>query len=192
MGFTLEELYQSICHFRDNGGYPDLEELLEDEDKIFSKLDEGVTQLVEAFLDKKPNRITKKVAKVLYYQMVALAVCQVDFSLVCHRLSEKRSLGLTANSVEGAFNKIAHFINNGGHEHISKIYRKGEDKIREKLTEEVTEFIIACKKRKSLSIIDEASDLLYYLLITLAYSELSLDEVGDRIQQKRNLLAVSS
>ncbi|MGK7903050.1 MAG: hypothetical protein AB4352_16890 [Hormoscilla sp.] len=35
------------------------------------------------------------------------------------------------------------------------------DKIREKLCEEVSEFVIACQDRKRVDIVDEASDILY-------------------------------
>ena len=56
-------------------------------------------------------------------------------------------------------------------------HRKGIDKALEKVGEESTEFIIAVKNKESESIIGEASDLLFHLMLALKAAGLEMEDV---------------
>lgn len=61
--------------------------------------------------------------------------------------------------------------------YTSKLFKKGIDKISQKLGEEAVELIIASKNKKQEEIIYEAADLVYHLLVLLAEKDIPLDSV---------------
>ena len=56
-------------------------------------------------------------------------------------------------------------------------HQKGVDKALEKVGEESTEFIIAVKNKESESIIGEASDLVFHLMLALKAAGLEMEDV---------------
>ena len=59
----------------------------------------------------------------------------------------------------------------------TRLFKKGIDKIAQKLGEEAVETIIAAKNKKKEETIEESADLLYHLLVLLVEKEISIDDV---------------
>ena len=59
----------------------------------------------------------------------------------------------------------------------TKLFKKGVDKIAQKLGEEAIETIIASKNKKESELIGESADLIYHLLVLLVEKEIPLDRV---------------
>ena len=62
---------------------------------------------------------------------------------------------------------------------------KGIDKVLEKVGEESTEFIIAAKNKKKERTVEEASDLLFHLLVALYAAEIDLTDVMKELERRR-------
>lgn len=59
----------------------------------------------------------------------------------------------------------------------TKLFKKGIDKIAQKLGEEAVETIIASKNKKNAELIGESADLLYHLMVLLVEKEIPFDTV---------------
>lgn len=59
----------------------------------------------------------------------------------------------------------------------TKLFKKGIDKIAQKLGEEAVETIIAAKNKKDADLIGETADLIYHMLVLLVEKEIPLDRV---------------
>jgi phosphoribosyl-ATP pyrophosphohydrolase len=59
----------------------------------------------------------------------------------------------------------------------TKLFKKGIDKIAQKLGEEVVETIIAAKNKKDSEVVNESADILYHLLVLLVERGIPLDTV---------------
>jgi phosphoribosyl-ATP pyrophosphohydrolase len=62
---------------------------------------------------------------------------------------------------------------------------KGIDKVLEKVGEESTEFILAAKNGVKERTIEEASDLLFHLLVALRAADIDLSEVMQELNRRR-------
>ncbi len=67
------------------------------------------------------------------------------------------------------------------------LFEKGVDKILKKVGEEAAEVIIAAKNRDPVELSNEASDLLFHLLVLLREQKLPLDEVLEVLRQRHKL-----
>lgn len=65
------------------------------------------------------------------------------------------------------------------------LFDKGLDKILKKVGEESAETIIAAKNDDPKQLVSETADLLYHLLVMLVARDVSLDEVGAELAQRR-------
>lgn len=65
------------------------------------------------------------------------------------------------------------------------LFDKGQDKILKKVGEESAEVIIASKNQSTGEILYEVSDLLYHLLVLLAWHGISLDQVAEELAKRR-------
>jgi phosphoribosyl-ATP pyrophosphohydrolase/phosphoribosyl-AMP cyclohydrolase len=61
------------------------------------------------------------------------------------------------------------------------LFRKGIDRIAQKVGEEAVEVVIAGKNRNHDEIINESADLVYHLLVLLAECDVSLDEIRTKL-----------
>jgi phosphoribosyl-ATP pyrophosphohydrolase len=59
----------------------------------------------------------------------------------------------------------------------TRLFKKGIDKIAQKLGEEAIETIIASKNKKDSEVVNESADLLYHLLVLLVERGIPLDTV---------------
>jgi len=73
--------------------------------------------------------------------------------------------------------------------YTTKLFKKGIDKISQKLGEEAVELVIASKNKKQEEVIYESADLIYHLLVLLAEKDIPLDRVIQelKIRVKNNL-----
>ncbi|HUT39024.1 MAG TPA: phosphoribosyl-ATP diphosphatase [Methanoregula sp.] len=62
---------------------------------------------------------------------------------------------------------------------------KGIDKVLEKVGEESTEFIIAAKNGINERTVEEASDLIFHLLVALRASDIDLSDVMQELERRR-------
>lgn len=59
----------------------------------------------------------------------------------------------------------------------TRLFKRGIDKIAQKLGEEAVEVVIASKNKKPSETINESADLVYHLLVLLVEKDLSLTDV---------------
>lgn len=69
--------------------------------------------------------------------------------------------------------------------YTSKLFRKGINKIAQKVGEEAVEVVIEAKDDNDELFKNEAADLLYHLLILLAAKNITLAEVTETLKQRR-------
>jgi phosphoribosyl-ATP pyrophosphohydrolase len=68
--------------------------------------------------------------------------------------------------------------------YTASLLGKGIDKILKKLGEESTELVIAGKGGERDEIIYETADLIYHILVLLAYQDVSLDEIYGELHRR--------
>jgi len=70
--------------------------------------------------------------------------------------------------------------------YTSYLFNEGQDKILKKVGEETAEVIIASKNRDTAPLVYEMADLVYHLMVLMAYHDLSWDdiyrELGERFK----------
>src|SRR6185503_2155259 len=69
--------------------------------------------------------------------------------------------------------------------YTTKLFDQGIDKIVKKLGEEAVETVIAAKNDSSERIVEETTDLLYHLLVTLVEKGVTLEEVREELQKRQ-------
>lgn len=68
--------------------------------------------------------------------------------------------------------------------YTTKLFEEGLDKIVKKLGEEAVETVIAAKNDSTERIVEETSDLLYHLIVTLVAKGVSLDEIKSELVKR--------
>lgn len=68
--------------------------------------------------------------------------------------------------------------------YTASLFRGGLDRIAQKVGEEGVEVVIAAKNDSSDRLVDEASDLIFHLMVLLAYKGIKMDRVFDRLFQR--------
>jgi phosphoribosyl-ATP pyrophosphohydrolase len=68
--------------------------------------------------------------------------------------------------------------------YTTKLFEDGIDKIVKKLGEEAVETVIAAKNESSERIVQETSDLLYHLIVTLVAKGVSLEEIKSELVKR--------
>ncbi len=69
--------------------------------------------------------------------------------------------------------------------YTAELFRKGKDRIIQKVGEEAVEVVIAAKNGKKKEIISEISDLWFNLLILLVQNNISLEEIETELEKRR-------
>ena len=68
--------------------------------------------------------------------------------------------------------------------YTAKLFEDGIDKIVQKLGEEAVETVIAAKNDSNLRIVEETSDLLYHLIVTLVAKGVTLEEIKTELVKR--------
>ncbi len=69
--------------------------------------------------------------------------------------------------------------------YTASLVKKGEDAIIRKIGEEAVEVILAFKNKNNNELIAESTDLLYHLLVILAYKGVKLSEIWEELKKRR-------
>lgn len=83
-----------------------------------------------------------------------------------HKLSQDRKKNLPENS------------------YIASLFKKGSDKIIQKVGEEAIETVIALKNKDKQEIIMETADLLFHLIVALADADIELSEIQQELLRR--------
>jgi len=68
--------------------------------------------------------------------------------------------------------------------YTAELFKRGEDRILQKVGEEAIETILALKSGKREEAVYEVSDLLYHLVVALVDKGISLEEVSKELQRR--------
>jgi len=68
--------------------------------------------------------------------------------------------------------------------YVASLFKAGQDTILKKVTEEAGELILASKGQKREEIIHEATDLLFHVLVTLGYHDISPREIHHELARR--------
>ena len=74
--------------------------------------------------------------------------------------------------------------------YVAKLTAKGRAKIAQKLGEEAVETVIAATSGDDATIVPEAADLIFHLLVLLADAGLSLDDVRAELARREGLSGI--
>jgi len=69
--------------------------------------------------------------------------------------------------------------------YTASLFRRGEDRILQKVGEEAVETILALKSDRRGDAVYEVSDLLYHLLVALVEKGITLDEIAEELNRRR-------
>ena len=68
--------------------------------------------------------------------------------------------------------------------YTSRLFSGGVEKIGQKVTEEAGELVAAAKAESAERVVSEAADLLYHMLVLLAFREVPLAQVEDELARR--------
>lgn len=68
--------------------------------------------------------------------------------------------------------------------YVARLYKKGEDKILEKVGEEAVETILAHKGGDEAAIVYETADLWFHTIVALAQKNIPVDQVFDELERR--------
>lgn len=68
--------------------------------------------------------------------------------------------------------------------YTAKLFKKGTDKIAQKVGEEAVEVVIAAKNKNKQEITYEMADLWYHCLVLLAYSDLTPEDLAKELRKR--------
>ncbi|MBC7332429.1 MAG: bifunctional phosphoribosyl-AMP cyclohydrolase/phosphoribosyl-ATP diphosphatase HisIE [Synergistetes bacterium] len=100
--------------------------------------------------------------------------------------SEEETHTISSEILEELFSTIEERIRNLPEDsYTASLVKKGEDAVIRKVGEESVEVILAFKNKNKIELIAESADLLYHLLVVLAFKEVKLDEVWKELAKRR-------
>jgi phosphoribosyl-ATP pyrophosphohydrolase len=69
--------------------------------------------------------------------------------------------------------------------YVASLFKKGKDRIVQKVGEEATEVIIAVKNRRKKEIIAETADLWFHILVMLAALDIKPQDIFDEFERRK-------
>lgn len=69
--------------------------------------------------------------------------------------------------------------------YVASLFKKGKDRIVQKIGEEATEVVIAVKNRRKKEIIEETADLWFHSLIMLASLNITPQDIYDELERRK-------
>jgi len=99
-------------------------------------------------------------------------------------ITEKK-LPVDAKILERIYEVIVDRIKNPAEQsYVSKLHRKGEDAILQKIGEETTELVLAVKANQPEETVHEATDIIFFILVLFAQKNLRLQEIFKQLEQR--------
>ena len=74
--------------------------------------------------------------------------------------------------------------------YTAKLFAKGPDSILKKIGEESAELIMAAKDGKRLYIVRESADLVYHILVLLAFYGMSIEDVSQEMRRREGISGI--
>jgi len=74
--------------------------------------------------------------------------------------------------------------------YTAKLFAGGPDSILKKIGEESAELIMASKDGKRLNIVRESADLVYHVLVLLAYYDLGIEDVSQEMRRREGISGI--
>ena len=74
--------------------------------------------------------------------------------------------------------------------YTAKLFANGPDSILKKIGEESAELIMASKDGKRLNIVRESADLVYHVLVLLAFYGLSIEDVSQEMRRREGISGI--
>ena len=114
------------------------------------------------------------------------AVCHTGKETCFHNpIITEKERKVDARIIERIFEVIVDRIKNPTEKsYVSKLNRKGEDAVLQKIGEETTELVLAVKANHPEEIVHEATDILFFILVLLAQKNLKLQEILKQLEHR--------
>jgi phosphoribosyl-ATP pyrophosphohydrolase/phosphoribosyl-AMP cyclohydrolase len=114
------------------------------------------------------------------------AVCHTGQETCFHNpIIAEKELAVDARIIERIFKVIVDRIKNPTEKsYVSKLNRKGEDAVLQKIGEETTELVLAVKANRPEEIVHEATDILFFILVLLAQKNLRVQEIFKQLEHR--------
>ncbi|MBS1188496.1 MAG: phosphoribosyl-ATP pyrophosphatase [Rhodocyclaceae bacterium] len=74
--------------------------------------------------------------------------------------------------------------------YTAQLFAKGPDAILKKIGEECAELIMAAKDGKSLNIVWESTDVIYHIMVLLAFNGLTIDDVLQEMRRREGISGI--
>ncbi|WP_153109623.1 phosphoribosyl-ATP diphosphatase [Propionivibrio limicola] len=74
--------------------------------------------------------------------------------------------------------------------YTAKLFAKGPDSILKKIGEECAELIMAAKDGKRLNIVYESTDVLYHMMVLLAFYGIGIDDVLQELRRREGVSGI--
>jgi phosphoribosyl-ATP pyrophosphohydrolase len=74
--------------------------------------------------------------------------------------------------------------------YTAKLFANGPDSILKKIGEESAELIMAAKDGKRLNIVWESTDLLYHMMVLLAFYGMSIEDVAQEMRRREGISGI--
>ncbi len=74
--------------------------------------------------------------------------------------------------------------------YTAKLFAHGPDSILKKIGEESAELIMAAKDGKRLNIVRESADLVYHILVLLAFYGMSIEDVSQEMRRREGISGI--
>ena len=74
--------------------------------------------------------------------------------------------------------------------YTAQLFAKGPDSILKKIGEESAELIMAAKDGKRLNIVWESTDVIYHVLVLLAFYGLSIEDVSQEMRRREGISGI--
>ena len=71
--------------------------------------------------------------------------------------------------------------------YTAKLFAEGPDSILKKIGEECAELIMAAKDGKRLNIVWESTDVIYHVLVLLAFYDLGIEDVSQEMRRREGI-----
>ena len=74
--------------------------------------------------------------------------------------------------------------------YTAKLFSKGPDSILKKIGEESAELIMAAKDGKRLNIVWESTDLIYHIMVLLAFYGMGIEDVSQEMRRREGISGI--
>ncbi|MDD5298577.1 MAG: phosphoribosyl-ATP diphosphatase [Rhodocyclaceae bacterium] len=74
--------------------------------------------------------------------------------------------------------------------YTAQLFAKGPDSILKKIGEECAELIMASKDGKQLNIVRESADVIYHVLVLLAFHGLGMEDVSQEMRRREGISGI--